>query len=294
MEQRVEDRLRDLRHLGRRLVTLLVLDQPRRLFVQVDAAGGGVARASASAAMDDGDRPRPAAAWTRTPKSDSAPAQASVRVSPPHECGVALSQHGQRVAVAFRGTAVGSGFMDLVADRRRAADRHVPQHVAAAVDEADRLAGDERLRRAIARATVGADLVDRVAPLSGSASKRTTTLPGAGIGERTASDAIVTVPVLALPSVAVTGDAAAMPRGSSKARCMPPAAVATGWSRKRSPAARRPAGQRDRHAVDDDPRGKRRRSECLRRVAAALARQRVVGTVAAQFVFAGLQLRSRR
>ena len=42
LEQRVEDRLRDLQHLGRRLVALLVLDQARRFLVEVDTRARGL------------------------------------------------------------------------------------------------------------------------------------------------------------------------------------------------------------------------------------------------------------
>ena len=56
-------------------------------------------------------------------------------------------------------------------------------------------------------------------------------------GLTAASEAIAAVPVLATLAVAATGDAAAMPFGSSRARDMLRAAVETGWSRKRSRAA---------------------------------------------------------
>lgn len=44
LDQCVEDILRDLDHLGRGLVSLLVLDQTRSLFVEVDAGDGHMAR----------------------------------------------------------------------------------------------------------------------------------------------------------------------------------------------------------------------------------------------------------
>ena len=56
------------------------------------------------------------------------------------------------------------------------------------------------------------------------------------VGLTARSDATLAVPVLAAPSVAVTGDAAAMPRGSSSTTCMPLTARATGCSKKRSVA----------------------------------------------------------
>lgn len=43
---------------------------------------------------------------------------------------------------------------------------------------------------------------------------------GSTLGLTTVSAAIAAVPVLALAAVAVTGDAAAMPRGSSSTRAM--------------------------------------------------------------------------
>ena len=56
----------------------------------------------------------------------------------------------------------------------------------------------------------------------------------------TRSSPMVALPVLVVPRVAVTGEAAAMPRGSSSTRFMSRAAPLTGCSRKRSPTAGAP------------------------------------------------------
>ena len=70
-------------------------------------------------------------------------------------------------------------------------------------------------------------------------------------GLTAASEAIAAVPVLPVPVVAATGEAAAMPFGSSSTRAMSRAAVETGCSRKRSRAAGAGGGDVDAKAVDD-------------------------------------------
>ena len=60
---------------------------------------------------------------------------------------------------------------------------------------------------------------------------------GSTVGLTTRKAATVAVPVLVPAAAAVTGEAAARPRGSSSTRRMPLAARVTGWSRKRSVAA---------------------------------------------------------
>jgi hypothetical protein len=71
VQQLGEHLLGDLQHLGRGLVALLVLDQARRLFVEVDA--GAVGRADSACVKRASEMAAVASApWARTPTSASA------------------------------------------------------------------------------------------------------------------------------------------------------------------------------------------------------------------------------
>jgi hypothetical protein len=93
VEQGVEHRLRDLQHLGRRLVALLVLDQPRGLLVEVDAGLSARAVRPARRALEiSADRLGPC---TRTPMSAIAAMKASLKLRPPVMLPLARGQPDQ-------------------------------------------------------------------------------------------------------------------------------------------------------------------------------------------------------
>ena len=108
-------------------------------------------------------------------------------------------------------------------------------------------------------------------------------------GLTAASEATAAVPVLPAPVVAVTGEAAAMPFGSSSTRAMSRAAVETGCSRKRSRAAGARRGDVDAKAVDDVA-ARHRAASCRRRAGSGGSWPAGSAGSAHQLVVARLQL----